>query len=95
MTQDIEDTKDAFAQLLQDRGSKHGDFVPMSDAITDIERAMTKHGLCALPPYQRHALRLFAVKIGRILVGDNDFDDHWCDIAGYATRVMENLPKAE
>ncbi len=82
-------------EILEARASKHGDFVKMSEAIEAIENQMKAWGLDELPAYQRHALQLISVKIGRILVGNNNFDDHWRDIAGYATKVIENLPDSE
>jgi hypothetical protein len=37
-----------------------------------------------LSDQQIEALEMIAHKIGRIIAGDPDFDDHWDDIAGYA-----------
>jgi hypothetical protein len=42
-----------------------------------------------LTPVQREGLHMFLRKIGRILVGDPDFKDHWDDIGGYAKLVSD------
>ena len=34
---------------------------------------------------------MIAHKIGRILAGDPSFQDHWADIAGYATLIINPL----
>ena len=82
-------------KTLKDRGKKYGDFKEMSEAITALERTMEDFGLKRLAPYQIHAMRLFAVKMGRILTGDPDYDDNWRDIAGYSLKVLDNLPQGE
>ena len=85
MTSKLEET-------LADRGDKYGDFSYMSMRIRSIQKSI--HGCCGygqLAPYQQHALDMIAVKIGRILAGNPDYDDNWRDIAGYATKVLETL----
>jgi hypothetical protein len=42
-------------------------------------------------PIQVEALEMIAHKIGRILSGDPNHQDHWDDIAGYAKLVSERL----
>lgn len=80
-------------QTLRDRGKKYGDFKDMCNHQRAIKKAMHGRNFDNLEPYQQEALDMFATKIGRILTGDPNYDDNWKDIAGYATKVMEYLPK--
>lgn len=79
--------------LIEERQSQHGDF---RDTATHAQ--LLKYALRydpkqwdRLAPWQREALETMATKIGRILSGDNNFDDHWRDIAGYATLILDSL----
>lgn len=44
-----------------------------------------------LNPMQSESLDMIAHKIGRIIAGDPNVEDHWRDIAGYATLVADRL----
>jgi hypothetical protein len=44
----------------------------------------------ALKDTQREALELIAMKIARILSGDQNYRDHWDDIEGYAELGGDN-----
>lgn len=79
--------------VLKARGNKHGDFIEMSNQIKRFDGATRGMNYEKLPAYQQHAIDLIIVKMGRILVGDNNYDDHWRDIAGYALKVLDCLPK--
>ena len=52
------------------------------------ESKAQKKGLTA---DQWEALDMICHKIGRIVVGDADYDDSWRDIAGYAMLVANRL----
>ena len=84
-------------KMLDARGSKHGDYKEMCTIIQGIKNVMKFNAKRwdSLEAYQKEAIEMFAVKIGRILAGDANYDDHWRDIAGYATKVVENLPKED
>jgi len=45
--------------------------------------------------FQAQSLDAIADKIGRILVGNLDFKDHWHDIQGYAALVHRELEMIE
>jgi len=45
--------------------------------------------------FQAQSLDAIADKIGRILVGNPDFKDHWHDIQGYAALVHRELEMIE
>jgi hypothetical protein len=76
--------------LLNERETTHGAFAEnayVSQAIKDVMReGMNWDSLTCI---QREALDYIAGKIGRILAGRANHNDHWDDIAGYAKLVSE------
>ena len=63
----------------------HGDYkntANISQALKGVMAAGKNWDM--LKDTQREALELIAMKISRILSGDQNFRDHWDDIEGYA-----------
>jgi hypothetical protein len=54
---------------------------------------MRGYGFERLMDDQRETLDMIAHKIGRILAGDPNVEDHWKDIAGYATLSADRVRK--
>ena len=82
----IMNVEDTLAQ----RGKVHGDYTESSIVKDEILAAIEcTPNWRKMSPGGREALRMIVEKIGRIMVGDWKFADHWHDIAGYAT-LMEN-----
>ncbi len=80
-------------KLLAERGKTHGDYTinaTVSQGIMDIlqEGPSYQH----LTAVQRETLHMFAHKMARIVGGDPNEEDHWRDIAGYATLAADRLP---
>jgi hypothetical protein len=78
--------------ILQERQKIHGDFT--ADARTSQELKAIFHNSTNwqfMAPYQREAIELICTKLGRIAVGSHKHQDHWDDIAGYATLVSKRL----
>lgn len=89
-----------LTSLLEDRQKSHGDFANHARATQAIKAAITaevyarfERGQPPLNAKQIESLEMIAHKIGRILAGDPNFDDHWTDIAGYAQIAKQ--PKEE
>ena len=83
-------------KTLAERGERYGDYVEMAEIQQRLKSVMRSYDTFhQLNPGQQEALDMFATKIGRILRGDPNYDDNWKDIAGYATKVMEYLPKPD
>jgi hypothetical protein len=81
-------------ELLTEREKTHGDFGVFAECTQQIKNAFANRaGWGNLNDCQREALDMIAHKIGRILVGDPNFRDHWDDIAGYAKLVADRCPK--
>src|SRR5213592_2546621 len=75
-------------QTLADRGEHYGDYgsrARIEEAVLDSMQSWP--GWHELAPFHRSAMRMFAVKLSRILNGDPNHLDSWHDIAGYATLV--------
>jgi deoxycytidylate deaminase len=83
-------------ELLAERGSKYGEsFQELAAIIQAIKKAMAsgKSKFLQLSPDKQEALDLIATKIGRIVYGDSEYDDHWRDIIGYSQLVLDSLRK--
>lgn len=80
--------------LLVERKTTHGEFKENAAIAQRIKMIMREHGNWApMSHFQREALEMIAHKMGRIVVGDANFHDHWDDIAGYAKLVSDRIPR--
>lgn len=71
---------------LTDRDSRYGKLSETATIVRRIEDTFEDTRRWAvLPDGQRHALRMIAVKLARILNGEPSNPDSWHDLAGYAT----------
>lgn len=81
-----------LAATTTERKSRYGDVsdeAEVTDALLDVlER---RPGWKTLRPLHRHALRMIAAKMSRIVNGDPEYGDNWHDIAGYSTITEERL----
>lgn len=85
MTQEIN-------KLLEERGKTHGDFKDVAYAAQSIKRALhSPDGWESLRYNQREAIDMIASKLARIVCGNPDEHDHWRDIIGYATLVLNSF----
>lgn len=82
--------------LLRDRHATHGDYAVHADITQRLKIVMRlQPGWLRLNAMQGEALEMIAHKIGRILAGKPDFQDHWDDIAGYARLVSQRITPPE
>ena len=77
-----------IAAILDERQKSHGAFSDHA-AITQLIKqnmwsARSSIAWANLTDEHREALEMIAHKIGRILAGNPNINDHWDDIAGYA-----------
>jgi len=80
--------------ILAERGSRYGTFVGHATVTQAIKRVMAEElakRSKVIADDQWEALEMIAHKIGRIINGDENYDDSWADIAGYAELVAKRL----
>lgn len=83
---------DYVDELLKSRDGSHGSYNETARLIQSLKNTMhQERGWQDLNACQKEALDMVATKIGRILVGDQNFKDSWLDIAGYAKLVVDRL----
>lgn len=77
---------------LNERENTHGSYVQVANLTRSLMANMEfSKNWSELYPFQQEALHMIAVKIARALEGDADEQDHWHDMAGYATLVENCL----
>lgn len=76
--------------VLVERETTHGDFKNNAASAQSLKTTFRLFdGWDRCNPQQRESLDLIATKIGRILAGDPNHEDHWKDIEGYASLGRE------
>jgi hypothetical protein len=79
-------------QILEERGTRYGEFVGVSLVAQNIKAAMRRSDNWAkLPADAREGLEMVANKLGRILNGDCLYVDSWRDAEGYLKLVADRL----
>ena len=71
--------------LLAEREKTHGSFDEhawITQALKAV--AQSRLGWNRLDHQQKEAVEMILHKVGRILAGNPNHEDHWADIAGYA-----------
>lgn len=103
------ETPDAIKAVLNERGTRYGDFSNHARLAQRLIRSLTQFSYSIdngpeyppsvivpwdnLPAVHRQALTTICDKISRVLSGDCNYADNWVDIQGYARLVEERLPK--
>ena len=93
-------------EILQERGKTHGKYTEHAKITQQLKAAIFEeisHGKpsrvkssglgIAFEDDQLETLDMICHKIGRIVAGNPNVEDHWRDIAGYATLVADRLKK--
>ena len=78
--------------ILKERGNRYGGLIDnarVSQSLKSIFRLSKNWN--NLPEDMQEALDNIALKSGRILTGDFNYDDNWKDISGYAELVNKRL----
>ena len=72
-------------ELLAQRESTHGDFIQGAEIFAQLTKPIEnawRHN--QIDNCQHYALTMIMAKVTRILGGNNQFADHWVDLANYA-----------
>ena len=76
--------------LLAERERTHGSFRHVAKLAHGLQEVMHRApGHELLSAEKVVALDMIALKIARIIAGDDTHADHWRDIAGYATLIAD------
>ena len=85
---------DHVTAILSERNNTHGDFGECAAVSQGILRVLsTGSRWNDLNDVQREAIQMISHKLHRIVCGDPNEQDHFLDIAGYATLVVKDLKK--
>jgi hypothetical protein len=80
----------ATAELLQERGTTHGQFSDNARVAQHLRAYWREQPTWAtMPEIQREALDQMAGKLSRIFSGQATFEDHWADCSGYAELARQ------
>lgn len=90
--QGLSDCIGSTEALIAERGNRYGKFKDGAEIMQSLKDTMRDvDGWNNLTASQKEALDMIQHKIGRILNGDQTYDDSWKDIAGYATLIVNEL----
>ena len=79
-------------EILEERGKTHGDFSDNARVSQQLKMIVREeHGYRKLNPVQKEAIDMILHKISRALCGNPNEPDHWEDMAGYSTLVVNRL----
>ena len=81
----------AVDETLQDRNKTHGDFKFQCEITNRLKETVGWGDTGKITSWQKEALDMICVKMGRILAGNPCEPDHWHDIAGYARLVEKEV----
>ncbi len=83
-----------IAPILEERGKTHGEFADNAETAQWMKIHLRRNkGYENLSCIQREAFDAILSKIARAVSGNPNEPDHWKDIIGYATLVLDRLPK--
>ena len=85
-----------IGQILEERGTRYGEFLGVSMVAQNIKVAMRRsQNWKRLPADACEALEMVANKLGRILNGDCLYVDSWRDAEGYLKLVADRLERCQ
>lgn len=79
-----------IVETLKERNTTHGEFRDNSAASQSFKKILRSHqNWEKLAPYKKEGLEMMMHKIGRILEGNENYQDHWDDLVGYAKLMSD------
>lgn len=79
-------------ELLEERAKTHGSFHNHATVTQGMKGYMRLgDSYSKLDNVEKEAAEMIMHKLGRIAAGDPHFIDHWQDIVGYASLVVNKL----
>lgn len=83
---------DTTQAILIERAKTHGDYGDHARITQGLKRILRAERKTLSDPHQE-AIEMILHKIGRVIAGNADFNDHWDDIAGYAKLASDACRK--
>ena len=80
-----------ISDILEQRKQTHGEFEKVARLDTELFSTFNTYHNSNLSDEQYCAMKMILHKIARIGCGNPEFIDHWQDIIGYATLVINEL----
>jgi len=78
--------------VLYIRNNTHGNFEESAVFVQSMALLVREaKNWDNMPFTQKEAIEMILHKMGRIMFGDFNFSDHWVDIAGYSTIIVNEL----
>ena len=82
-------------KTLDVRERTHGYYPEQAQLADEIRKLFyTSKNWAVMTPVEHDAALMVAVKMSRILNGNPHEPDHWHDISGYSSLVVEDLTRA-
>ena len=82
--------------LVAERQKTHGKYEEHADCTQKLKSVMQSFaGWHQLSPAQKECLDMINHKVGRILSGDPNVEDHWDDIEGYAHITARDIRRVK
>jgi hypothetical protein len=75
-------------QILDEREKTHGDFHEVAKTFEALISAIPTEKLSAMTLL---SINVILQKVARIVNGDQNFEDHWRDISGYAELCCRGI----
>ena len=75
-------------EILNNRQKTHGEYSQVAETYAGLSLQIDAAGLS---PSSYLAISMIFQKISRIVNGDENFQDHWIDIIGYAELARKEL----
>jgi len=80
--------------VLDERQKTHGDFADVARVAQTLKAAAESgRNYSKLTAVQKEAIDMALSKVARILSGNHNFRDHYEDISGYMTLVINSMEK--
>lgn len=76
--------------ILAERGETHGPYSRVADTALRLQDMTQGRDETS---DMRFGRQMICAKLARIACGDPEHEDHWRDIAGYATLVADEIAK--
>jgi hypothetical protein len=79
-------------EIIAQRPATHGDYTEVATLTQSVLKIlMSGSSWERLDSVKRDALYMISRKIGRIVTGDPNVEDHWRDIEGYAKLAADRI----